>query len=50
MSELDKILETLYKETSGTGGGMTTGSNTQGGTGEQTFTPVRVKKPKKEDY
>lgn len=49
MSEIDTILETLYTEMSGTGGGVTTGANTQGGTGEQTFTPVRVKKPKKEE-
>lgn len=48
MDSLDNILETLYKETSGTGGGTVAGSNTAGGTGEQTFTPVKVKKPKKE--
>ena len=48
VSKLRNIINRALKETSSVGGGTTQGANVTGGdTGEQTFTPITVKKPKK---
>lgn len=48
ISELNNIVTKVVKEMSGTSGGTTAGGNVTGGPeGEQTFTPVTVKKSKK---
>lgn len=48
VSELRNIINRALKETSSVGGGTTQGATVAGnGTGEQTFTPITVKKPKK---